>query len=90
MFSQVFAPLDLLLIVIAVPSFFFYLSFLYVAIKRRKDHPFDSTFFALGRLLGVGDCVSLIAIYVLTKPARWGVLPQLYLRFSFCLRLNCL
>ncbi len=82
MFTALFPPLDLVLLLIAFPSFFFYVSFLYVAIKRRKDHPFNSSFFTISRFVGVGDCIMLIGVHMLHKPARWGLLPQVHLRFA--------
>ncbi len=80
MFSAVFRPLDLTLLLVAVPSFCFYLSFLCVAVKRRKEHPFDSSFFRVSWFVGFGDCLMLFIVYVLHKPPRWGLLPDVYMR----------
>ncbi len=80
MFTALFQPIDLAQLVVAVPSFFFYLSFLFVAIRRRHEHPFDSTFFKVSWFVGFGDCLMLLTSNLLLKPPRWGFLPHVYLR----------
>ncbi len=75
LFTSDRTPLGLSLGVLAVPSLVLYVMFLVLLRKKRKQHPFDSTFFQLSFYIGLADCVALVWTYLVDNPLRFGWYP---------------
>ncbi len=74
-----FNNVDLVLLLLVVPSVLFYISFLILIAKKINLHPFNSSFFKLSLFLGVVDCAKLIKEYPTYKALQWGYFTAFFL-----------
>ncbi len=73
-----FTALDLILLIFAIPSWLFYVTFLIMLIKKRDISPFNSSFFRLNLILGMVDCAEVPLVYLFCKCPCWAVFGDLY------------